>query len=121
MAAREGRLLCQCMRRIRRVARSGSAVTGHRLQREGSVPTGDEMNPRWAAAFADAQSSRRPAFARCRRFRILDARVIQRDQSLAQRLLDDVQLRQRQAALLELAVEQVLLVHVRGPRHVRGP
>lgn len=46
------------------------------------------------------------------RLRILDPRVIQRDQPLAQALLDDVQLRQRQPGFLELAVEQALHQHV---------
>ena len=39
---------------------------------------------------------------------ILDARVVQGGQPLAQCFLDDVQFGQRQAALLELPVEQVL-------------
>src|SRR5579875_75444 len=48
---------------------------------------------------------RRLAFVRCR-LRVFDARVIQGDQSFAQRLFDNVQLGQGQAAFLELAVEQ---------------
>ena len=40
------------------------------------------------------------------RLRVLDAGVVQGDQALAQALLDQVQLGQRQAALLKLAVEQ---------------
>src|SRR5262249_51207192 len=88
---------------------------GHAASLTASAAENRPLNAAEAASLYRRTSS---AAARSRRrlpllrLRVLDPRVIQRDQALAQALLDHVQLRQRQTALLELAVEQPLHEHV---------